>query len=128
MPFNYNEDKLPFVKITVTGIVTNEELTELLSKLESLFNRGIAFNLIANVRHMQGSLLDYGTNQVYTLSGWMKKHDENTKKYMSKTFILMDSSFIKFVLETIVFKIKPPNSTFYFCKNTNELRNLLKSS
>ena len=128
MPFTYNEDRLPYVKVTVKEIITNEELEELLAKLESLFKRNIEFKLICNVRHMKGSLIEYGTNHVYTLSGWMRKHDEQTKKYMTETFIIMDSPFIKFVLETVVFKIKPPNSTFYFCKTKNELRKLLKSS
>ena len=128
MPITYNEDKLPYVKATVTGIVTSAELSGFLSKLKSLFDRQLSFSLICNVRHMKGSLLDYGTAQVYVLSDWMKKCDKETKLYMKNTIIIMDSPFIKFMLETVVFKIKPPNSTFHFCKDTKQVRQLLTKS
>ena len=114
MPFIFNNDNFPFVKITFLGkIKTDIEFDEFIDLWEKLYERQKPFILIFDTFKMKIPALKYSIK----MAEFIKKLKKKNPQYLQKSIIIVKKRIIVSLLD-FIFLIQPPVAPVYVTKNS----------
>lgn len=114
MPFTFNSNNFPFVKITFLGkIKTDIEFDEFADLWEKLYERQEPFVLIFDTIKMKIPVLKYSIK----MTEFIKKLKKKNPQYLQKSIIIVKKKIIVSLLD-FIFLIQPPVAPVYVTKNS----------
>lgn len=112
MPFTFNTDEFPNVKVSFHGqIKTDEEFNQFTNSWLSLYERNTPFTMIFDTTHMKIPELKYSIK----LSQFIKTLKKKNPQYLKQSFIIIKKRIIVMLLD-FIFLLQPPVAPVHLTK------------
>ena len=125
--FAFFDDKLfPKIFITFNHNITNESWKQFTNKWVSYDNRETPYTFIFDTKGLGMSLMKYAWEMTIFISKLKKRKKLKNNVYLSKSIIICNNSYKRFLLEWI-FYIQSPVAPVYIVKNNDDATQLYDS-
>ena len=112
MPFTFNTDEFPNVKVSFHGqIKTDEEFNQFTNSWLSLYDKATPFTMIFDTTHMKIPELKYSIK----LSQFIKTLKRKNPQYLKQSFIIIKKRIIVLLLD-FIFLLQPPVAPVHLTK------------
>ena len=122
--FAFFDDKLfPKIFITFNDNITNESWKQFTDKWISYDKRETPYTFIFDTEGLGMPLIKYAWEMTVFINGLKKRKKVENNVYLSKSIIICNNSYQRFLLEWI-FYIQSPVAPVYIVKNNDEATQL----
>tara|TARA_B100000575_G_C22969544_1_gene559735 strand:+ start:369 stop:785 length:417 start_codon:yes stop_codon:yes gene_type:complete len=110
----YDSSRFPIVLVTFTNNITNENFNNFIISWKNLYDDQKDFSFIFDTRAMGNIPIKYAIKMAYFIK-ILKKYEY---QYLQKSLILVNSDFIKYLLD-LVFAIEKPVAPVYIWRTSD---------
>ncbi len=99
----YDESLWPLLRVSITGVMTNEQCEQFFARSESLLKRGEKYVSISDIRQAGTPPLA----QCHQVAEWMRRHTAAMRKCLLCNIIIITSAPLR-LSTSLVFHLVPP--------------------
>ena len=116
----FNYDNFPNIYVTFGKLETNEEFNILTNEWLRLYEQKIPFTFIFDSSNLEVYNIKYS----FKMSSFIYRLKKEPEQYLQKSIILVNNSFIQYLLD-LIFYIQSPVAPVYIVKENDDIKKIL---
>jgi len=116
----FNYDNFPNIYVTFGKLETNEEFNILTNEWLRLYEQKIPFTFIFDSSNLEVYNIKYS----FKMSSFIYRLKKEPEQYLQKSIILINNSFIQYLLD-LIFYIQSPVAPVYIVKENDDIKKIL---
>lgn len=116
----FNYDNFPNIYVTFGKLETNEEFNILTNEWLRLYEQKIPFTFIFDTTNLEVYNIKYS----FKMSSFIYRLKKEPEQYLQKSIILINNSFIQYLLD-LIFYIQSPVAPVYIVKENDDIKKIL---
>ena len=116
----FNYDNFPNIYVTFGKLETNEEFNILTNEWLQLYEQKIPFTFIFDSSNLEVYNIKYS----FKMSAFIHRLKKEPEQYLQKSIILVNNSFIQYLLD-LIFYIQSPVAPVYIVKENDDIKKIL---
>ena len=116
----FNYDNFPLVHVTFGKLNSTEDFNQFINEWLNLYIKKVEFTFIFDTTNLEVYNIKYS----FKMSAFIYRLKKEPEQYLKKSIILINNSFIQYLLD-FIFYIQSPVAPVYIVKENDDIKKIL---